>query len=131
MHNTEAEGNEYFVCDFCRRCWAEDRPMVERHRGALICGPCLTVAYTELVHLHMGEERKGTLCTMCLEHRDQPQWESPSYPAAHACVRCVRQGAGVLGKDPESGWKKPEAAAGVVPSEVEKGEEEDVDEEHV
>jgi hypothetical protein len=124
MHNTAAEGNDYFVCDFCRRPWRDDRPMVEGHRGALICAPCLTVAYTELVHLHMGAERAKSLCTMCLEHRDQPQWESPLFPESHACVRCVRQAAGVMSKDPESGWKRPEAPAGVKPSELEAGEEE-------
>jgi len=123
MHNTAAEGNDYFVCDFCRKPWRDDRPMVEGHRGALICGPCLTVAYSELVHLRMGTERAGSLCTMCLENRDQPQWESPLHPQAHACIRCVRQAAGVMSKDPESGWKRPEAPAGAAPSDLEKGEE--------
>ncbi|MBY0307762.1 MAG: ClpX C4-type zinc finger protein [Phycisphaerales bacterium] len=124
MHNTDADGNEFFICDFCRRPWAEERPMVEGHRGSLICAPCLTVAYTELVHLHLGAERAGTVCTMCLENRSQPQWESPLFAEAHACVRCVRQAAGVLSKDPESGWKRPEPARGVEPSALEAGEEE-------
>lgn len=131
MHNTDAEGNDFFICDFCRQSWAEDRPMVEGHRGSLICGPCLTVAYTELVHLHAGAERAKTLCAMCLEHRDQPQWESPLHPEVHACIRCVRQAAGVMSKDVESGWKRPDAPAEVTPSELEASEEEDVDEGNV
>lgn len=131
MHNTDAEGNDFFICDFCRHAWAEDRPMVEGHRGSLICGTCLTVAYTELVHLHAGAERAKSLCSMCLEHRDQPQWESPLHPEVHACIRCVRQAAGVMSKDEESGWKRPEAPAEVTPSELEAGEEDDVDVENV
>ena len=105
--------------------------MVEGHRGSLICGPCLTVAYTELVHLHTGQERSGGLCVMCLEHRPQAQWESPLQPGTCACVRCVRQAAGVMSKDPDSGWKRPEPAAGVVPSDVEAQEETDVDADNV
>ena len=38
-----------FLCDFCRREWTEDSPMVEGHHGSLVCGRCLTVAYIEVV----------------------------------------------------------------------------------
>jgi hypothetical protein len=108
MHNPAAEGNAYFVCDFCRNHFADDRPMVEGHKGSLICSHCLTVAYTALIHLGDGAELAGTGCTMCLEDRREAQWASPTHPDAHVCVRCIKQAAGVLCRDPDFGWKKPE-----------------------
>lgn len=113
MHNPAGEGNAFFVCDFCRRHWEEDRPMVEGHRGALICARCLTPAYVELVHHSGGEAARGRHCTMCLEDRDQGEWESPMFPEARICLRCVKQAAGVLARDPDSGWKKPDPPADV------------------
>ncbi|MCE2925504.1 MAG: hypothetical protein LW822_08640 [Phycisphaeraceae bacterium] len=111
MHNAQAEGNAFFVCDFCHNHFADDRPMVEGHKGALICGQCLTPAYTSLIHLGQGSEHAGAHCTMCLEDRAEAQWASPAYPDAHICVRCVKQGAGVLSKDPDFNWSKPLAPA--------------------
>lgn len=125
MHNPQAQGDEFFVCDFCRRHWADDRPMVEGHRGALICAKCLTLAYTDLVYSGQGTALSGTLCTMCLENRAQPQWCSPLHPEAHACLRCVRQAAGVLSRDPDYGWQRPPAPAGTQATSQEAHEEQD------
>ncbi len=100
---------EDFLCDFCGLPWSEDRPFVEGHRGSCICGKCLTVAYSALVHLNAGEPLgEGGACTLCLEpKRDQPHWRSPALPEKLACIRCVKQSAGVLHKDPEADWEKP------------------------
>lgn len=108
MHDESAEGNDYFKCDYCRRSWAEDRPMVEGHRGSLICGQCLTVAYAEVVVQNLGSAvAPDAVCRMCLEHREGLHWTSPVQETEHICVRCIKQSAGVLVKDKESGWKKP------------------------
>ena len=83
--------------------------MIEGHKGSLICSKCITPAYVSLIHLGEGAELAGTRCTMCLEDRNQPQWASPLHPEVHICLRCVKQGAGVLSKDPDYGWQKPPA----------------------
>ncbi|MGD9689862.1 MAG: ClpX C4-type zinc finger protein [Phycisphaerales bacterium] len=107
MHDPSAQGNDFFKCDFCRRAWAEDRPMVEGHHGSLICASCLTVAYSAVVHQSSGADLAGGTCTMCLEPRDEPQWQSPLHPEARVCRRCIKQSAGVLEHDEEFAWKRP------------------------
>lgn len=97
------------LCDFCRREWTEDLPIVEGHHGSCLCGKCLTVAYTEVVLNEVDSGPPGYQCTLCLEHRKEPAWRSPAYPEAVACRRCIKQCAGVLQKDKEMGWRKPEA----------------------
>ncbi len=117
MHNPGAEGNEFFLCDFCRRPWSEQRPMVEGHRGSLVCAACLSTAYTDLVHLQGGDtSRPGETCTLCLERRSQRHWRSPLYEQAIICLRCVKQSSTAMEKDPEVGWKRPPPPPGVEPS---------------
>ncbi len=111
MHDSTATGNDFFKCDFCRRSWADDLPMVEGHQGSLICARCLTVAYTTLVVSEDAPLPKGgATCTLCLEERTQPEWRSPLHDEAVVCLRCVKQSATTLEKDPDFGWKKPERA---------------------
>lgn len=108
MHDPSAQGNDFFKCDFCLNPWAEDRPMVEGHRGSLICARCLTLAYTQVVASESGEKApEPVTCALCLEHRSQAHWQSPARPEAWACERCIRQSAQMLEKDEESGWKRP------------------------
>lgn len=97
-----------FLCDFCRRAWDGTFPMIEGHQGSLICGRCLTVAYTEAVLNDTGSTPEGAKCTLCLEHREEPAWQSPTHEEAVACRRCLKQGAGRLHKDPDWDWTKPE-----------------------
>lgn len=115
------------LCDFCAQPWTDARPMVEGHRGSCICGPCLTVAWTELVTVGPGDPATGNesapdgeptadgepsaqveTCALCLEPaRDRPRWRSPIRPTAAACLRCVKQAAGIMHKDPDIEWSKP------------------------
>jgi len=81
--------------------------MVEGHRGSLICANCLTVAYTEIADNGASSVMPGASCTMCLEERDQPCWQSPMNDAAVICLRCVKQSATVLEKDEDQDWNKP------------------------
>jgi hypothetical protein len=96
------------LCDFCHAEWVEDLPMVEGHHGSVVCGKCLTVAYRSVVQAGVSTAPAGYQCTMCLENRADPAWQSPAYPEAVICKRCINQAAGALSKDPESGWKRPE-----------------------
>lgn len=108
MHDEKAQGNDYFKCDFCLNSWAEDRPMVEGHRGSLICVRCLTLAYSQVVVESAGESAPaGAICALCLEHREQQHWHSPLRDEGWACERCIRQAGQMLEKDPEYGWKRP------------------------
>jgi len=105
---------EDFLCDFCGQHWREDRPFVEGHRGSCICGPCLTVAYAELVLHKTGEEPgEGEACTLCLRPEPgEPAWRSPVRDEALACRTCVKRSAGVLHKDAETDWRKPGGGQG-------------------
>jgi hypothetical protein len=96
-------------CDFCRRVWdpAGTELMIEGHQGSLICLRCLSAAYADVVLAGGGFEQQGRKCTMCLEERRQPQWESPLAEETRVCLRCMKQAATALDKDPESGWTRP------------------------
>lgn len=114
MHDPAATGTDMFVCDFCSRPWADDRPMVEGHRGSLVCAGCLSAAYTEVALLKAGvpgptpaDGPGAPACTMCLERRPEPHWVSPIRPEARVCRRCIKQSATTMEKDPETGWKRP------------------------
>jgi len=109
MHDPSKEGTpQFFVCDFCRKSWSDDNPMVEGHRGSLICANCLTVACTVInaYEESPGDESKVD-CVMCLEARPGAHWRSPMYEEAVICKRCARQSATTLEKDPDYEWTKP------------------------
>lgn len=97
-----------FICDFSGVPWDGAFPMVEGHRGSLISGDCLTAAFRQVVLDKATSLEPGSYtCTMCLETRDDPCWQSPDRPEAVICRRCIRQSATKLDKDPDWGWHKP------------------------
>lgn len=99
---------EDFLCDFCMNHWTEQSPMVEGHRGSLICAKCLTDAYREIVYKESGVPlAEGTTCRLCLSPTDDPTWGKAECPEARACRKCIRQSTAVLEKDKEFGWKRP------------------------
>ncbi len=94
-----------FLCDFCHKAWEDRRPMVEGHRGSLICSDCLKVAYAEVL---MGKSGvSGAACRLCLEERKELCWSSPRDESVCACARCIRQASTALAQDPDSGWSTP------------------------
>jgi hypothetical protein len=95
------------LCDFCLRPWREDLPVIEGHRGAVICGDCLRDAYRMLILKKEGTAAKGSMCVLCREERDEAGWVKPGRGEPMACTRCVRQSAAVLAKDKDYGWAKP------------------------
>jgi hypothetical protein len=96
-----------FLCDFCGRAWDGASPVVEGHRGSLICGECVAAAYRAVVLGKQNSAPPGYDCRLCLERRPDPGWASPTHPAAAACKRCINQAAGVLSKDKDYGWQRP------------------------
>lgn len=108
MHDPTAEGSDFFKCDFCHASWDESRPMVEGHRGSLICGPCLRIAYAEVIVSGGGVSHEDvTNCTMCLSHRSESHWRSPAFPEAVICRWCMDKAATILAKDPSTDWTPP------------------------
>ena len=98
-----------FICDFSGKPWDGAFPMVEGHRGSLISGEGLAAAFRFVVLDRQTAREPGSYsCTMCLESRDAPCWESPDRPEAVVCRRCIRQSATKLDKDPDWDWTKPE-----------------------
>lgn len=112
MHSTDAAGQVIQSrCDFCDRLWKPDGDeiMIEGHQGSLICLKCLSAAYRAVVLTKLDDQLSGKLCRMCLEEREQSEWESPMNSDARICLRCIKQSATALEKDPESGWVRPKA----------------------
>jgi len=139
MHDERCEGNDYFKCDYCLRSWSEDRPMIEGHKGSLVCAKCLSAAYVEVVNA--GQGVMGTVgplkdvdaghpapgCMMCLERRGELYWQSPVVDEALICRRCIRQSVTALESDPDFGYTRPAAPAGMVVSPEDAREDEDDD----
>lgn len=114
MHRPGADmenaGPEDFLCDYCHHHWSDDRPMVEGHRGSLICGKCLTVAYREVVLGGGGVgPSSGAACALCLQTNPTRHWVSPLDENVLACVSCIEKSARMLAKDPDSDWTPPTA----------------------
>ena len=112
MHRAGADPNnmtpEDFLCDYCGNSWADDRPMIEGHRGSCLCVKCLSVAYRVLAIDDDGvASSESTTCAMCITTNGEfPLWESPS-TGAFACAQCVKRTAGIMHKDPDIAWTKP------------------------
>lgn len=99
---------EDFLCDFCGLCWAPERPMVEGHRGSLICGVCLAEAHRVVVLRGEGVRlSEGETCTLCLSPKDEPHWRGPASTRPAACKVCIKRSGAILEKDAESGWTRP------------------------
>ncbi|MBM4100828.1 MAG: hypothetical protein FJ256_01010 [Phycisphaerae bacterium] len=94
---------EDVLCDFCHTPWTLDRPMVEGHHGSCICGNCLRAAWALTVTAQASDrpEAAPTKCTMCLEERTDRLFQSPAFPEAFICLRCVRLASRAVARDQE------------------------------
>jgi hypothetical protein len=108
------------LCDFCRRQWTEAMPFIEGHRGAMICGNCLSLAYDQVVNAGETTASSDYCCTMCRENdadraalnrAGEPGWRSPMHEDAAVCRRCIKLAAGALEKDPDFDWQRPARSA--------------------
>ena len=100
------------LCDFCGTAWNEQIPVVEGHQGSCICGKCLHVAWDAVVTHKLNDappqtEEGAWACTMCLEPRKDPAFNSPIREEAFICRRCIRMAGHILDTDPDHDWSKP------------------------
>ena len=108
MQRTEPDG-VVIACDFCGTDWDEVMPMIEGHRGSVLCLECMKLA---LEHAQAGSE--GLSCTMCLRELPAyvPRWSQQPPPDranqdAVLCRDCLDQAINAFGKDPDVPWEKP------------------------
>ncbi|MFG0326197.1 MAG: hypothetical protein ACF8SC_02885 [Phycisphaerales bacterium JB037] len=112
MHDNDAQGNDFFKCDYCLSGWSEDRPMVEGHRGSLICIRCLAMATREVLEGEGGVgASSGVACRLCLQTNDVRHWQSPMEPEAYACIECIARCGQMLAKDPDIEWPPAKASS--------------------
>ncbi len=97
------------LCDYCHTAWTLDRPMIEGHQGACICGSCLRIAYCSVKLSAQNDAAAGepSKCVMCLEERTDACFRSPAFSDALICERCIVMAAKALARDPESNWTLP------------------------
>ena len=96
-------------CDFCGTDWDEVIPMIEGHRGSVLCLTCLKQA------LQHADAKNGSFsCTLCLRDgisADVARWSTSASPsAANAsaviCHDCINQAANSFSKDSDVDWKR-------------------------
>jgi len=97
------------ACDFCGDDWDQLKPMMEGHRGSVICLSCLEAAAGGLAPAPDPFE-----CTLCLRPIEAPaiSWSRPDPPAtanaaARICEKCIRQATAIFAKDPDVPFEKP------------------------
>src|SRR5215471_13883877 len=97
------EDNALIVsCDFCATDWNGAAPVIEGHRGSIICLECLKRALGEMKH---GEGKFN--CVLCLREgiaENVDRWEHQNRPGVFACKSCVLQAADVFDRDPDVEW---------------------------
>ena len=102
MQRTDPDGI-VLLCDFCRRDWDGQEPMIEGHHGSIICLECLKLA---LVQQATGAEKYK--CTLCLRFNippTLPQWKNPTNSEATICQECLYQSARAFSRTEGVDWK--------------------------
>ncbi len=105
MQKTE-NGLIVIACDFTGIEWDEHIPMIEGHRGSVICLEALKMAIDG-----MADASEAFDCTLCLRHTEtgSKAWRHPDPPATanpHAivCEDCIRQADRAFSKDPDTDY---------------------------
>ena len=102
MQRTE-DGMVVISCDFCSTDWDEVKPMIEGHRGSILCLSCLKMALVDI-----AAQPEEFSCTLCIREglpESLPRWQSPLRPEAVACQDCVHQAARTFDRDKDVDWK--------------------------
>jgi len=102
------DGYIVIACDFTGTEWDEQVPMIEGHRGAVICLDALRRAIDQA-----AEADAPFMCTMCRREREagKKMWRHPdppetATPDAAICWPCIRQADKAFGKDPDTDWQQ-------------------------
>lgn len=109
MQRTE-QGYVIISCDFCGVDWDEVIPMIEGHKGSVLCLNCMKQAIGQLV-----SETEPYKCTMCVKDGlpgDLRHWRHPSPTpspglnvGAIMCIDCLQQANKTFGRDKDIDWK--------------------------
>jgi hypothetical protein len=99
-----------FLCDFCGTFWDEVIPMIEGHKGSIVCLDCLARAAEQA-----APADQPFTCTMCLRpqepgtkrYRPRPEDRSiDANPAASMCWDCIEQADRAFDRDPDIPWTR-------------------------
>lgn len=107
MQRQDPEG-VVICCDFCATDWDGVSPMIEGHKGSVICLPCLNKSLDEA-----DAAPSAFACTLCLHDRAAGErgWLVSStaggVEAKAVCQGCIDQAARAFSKDPDVDWKDP------------------------
>ena len=96
------DGSLIVSCDFCRTDLDGQFPVIEGHRGAIICLECLKLALDSLT-----TESTTYKCVLCLREPlppTLPRFHHPNAPDTFACRDCIHQTADVFDRDPDINW---------------------------
>ena len=102
------EGDGIIIsCDFCGTDWDEQLPMIEGHRGSVLCLDCLKRALVEAQPADSAFT--GTLCLRDNIPAATPCWRHPSpgpnaNPDGILCEDCMKQAARAFHRDPDVDW---------------------------
>lgn len=107
MQRSENDGI-IISCDYCSLDWRpyqpdSTNPMIEGHRGSVICLSCVKTALGE-VNVGAGEYD----CALCVREQlpeTLPRWSGKRAEAV-LCRDCLNQAAGAFSKDPDVDWRK-------------------------
>jgi hypothetical protein len=105
MQRQDKEGI-VIVCDFCRRDWDGQEPMIEGHHGSVLCLECLKLALVNQQPGRGGDEKYK--CTLCLRFNipgKLPSWRHPDHPEAIVCQECLYQAAKAFHRNPDVPWR--------------------------
>ena len=108
----QCEDGIVIACDFCGTDWDDQLPMIEGHRGSVICLPCLQQAIDAT-----APAASAFTCTLCLQDLDaadrrwQPAGPGGS-PDAAICQACIEQATRAFDRDPDVDFHAPRSDAG-------------------
>lgn len=102
----QVSGGIELACDFCGVTWDQVKPMIEGHRGSILCLECLAKAIEQA-----EESKEAFTCTMCRVEREEGMkvWRGEQLPGVQlpgVCWDCVQQADRAFGKDADVDWTR-------------------------
>lgn len=91
------------LCDFCRRDWDGNEPMIEGHHGSILCLECMKLALDNLTHA--ADKYKCTLCLRFNIPPTVPRWSNPEKPEAIVCQECLYQAAKTFSRNEDNSFQ--------------------------
>mgnify|MGYP006299636091 CR=1 FL=1 len=98
------DGYIVIACDFTGTEWDEQIPMIEGHRGAVICLDALKLAIEQA-----SEAEEPFTCTLCRREREagKKMWRHPeppdgANPDAVVCWPCINMADRAFGEEPDT-----------------------------